>query len=93
MAFDSTQSVHTRATKATCCICAGRRFPNCSLTEVTLDLPPSMVSWASRWGTASGGHIKLVRLEAYAPLDPCSSSRAGAAGQQPARVVYVPALL
>lgn len=72
----------------------GCRYPACSLTEVTLDLPPWMVSWASRWGmTSSRGHIKVVRLEAYAPIDPCSSSRAGAGCRQPARVIHVPVML
>jgi hypothetical protein len=68
------------------------RFPDCALTEVTLDLPPWMVSWASRWGMASSSNrITLIRLEAYAPTDPCSSSMSAA--RQFARVLYVPAVV
>lgn len=68
------------------------RFPDCALTEVTLDLPPWMVSWASRWGMASSSNrITLIRLEAYTPVDPCSSSSMSTA-RNPSRVMYVPAL-
>lgn len=70
-------------------------FPDCALTEVTLDLPPWMVSWASRWGMySSSNRITLIRLEAYAPIDPCSSSSgAMSAPRNPARVLFVPAMV
>jgi hypothetical protein len=76
-----------------CCAghCLSCRHPDCALTEVTLDLPPWMVSWCSRWGLAnSSNRIRLIRLEAYAPIDPSSSSSMGT-GRQPARVLYLPA--
>lgn len=77
------------------CRASSCRFPDCALTEVTLDLPPWMVSWASRWGMASSSNrITLIRLEAYAPVDPCSSSSgAMSAPRNPARVLFVPAMV
>lgn len=83
---------HQQSELRQCTVCLQCRFPDCALTEVTLDLPLGMVSWASRWGMASS-RIKVFRLEAYAALDACSIRNGMGAPSQPARVIYVPALL
>lgn len=60
---------------------------------MTLQLPPWMVSWASRWGmTRNGNRVTLVVLEAYPSRDPTSSSAAGGA-RKPARTLFVPAIM
>jgi hypothetical protein len=79
-------------------------YPDASLAEVTLSLPPHLVSWASRWGMllrgcsgsmgATAGPvscISLIEVEAYAPLDPSSSRTATM--RRPARKLFVPAML
>lgn len=67
-------------------------YPQASITCYTIQLPSWLVGWASRWGWASPT-VSLIVLQAYAPLDPSSSSRAQTA--QPRRTamqIFVPLL-